>query len=102
MEENKINKLFKRIINATEDTDWKDIILDICEICDEPNSPFSLNAKKGFTYWSWVIFGTQCGKCGDEKAYYWLNEYAKAWINKRPLPEFHEGCFIGNCDGRPT
>lgn len=95
-----ITDLFYRFVHATEDTDWKEIIMDLCEICDRENSPFSLNAKKGIMYWSWIIFGTQCNKCHDRKAYYWLLDYAKAWLNKGPLPQFYEGCFIGDCDGK--
>ena len=31
----------------------------------------------------------------DKKAYFWLVDFARAWINKGSLPEFHEDCFIG-------
>ena len=96
-----INDLFYRYINANEDTDWKEIIFNLCNICDKENSPFSKNAKKGITYWSWMVFGTQCNKCNDKKAFYWLHDFAKAWLNNNSyLPEFDESCFVGNCDGK--
>ena len=78
---------------------WKEIVLELAESAHMLDSPFTPNAKRGFSYMSAVVICTQCRKCGDTKAFRWLDAFARAWIDRTHLPLFDEGCWIEECDG---
>lgn len=74
--------------------DWKETVLNLMEIADSDESPFSLDAKFGFFYMSNVVFYIVCRKCYDRKAYDWLDNFAKAWLEGSKLPEFPRYCWV--------
>jgi hypothetical protein len=77
---------------------WKSIMIDLYDICCEEECPFSADASFGFRYLYETIYFTICKKCGDEKAYIWLKEYASCWLmGLTDFPPFPRECYYGRC-----
>jgi hypothetical protein len=90
----KLRTLFEKWLKP--DRNWKDIILHIQDETDE--SDLTANAKSGISYLACVVFCSMCSKCNDEKAFSWMDRFAKAYLYNEPyLPLFSEGCWKEDC-----
>lgn len=91
-----IHKIFEKISSDPHKypSEWKHCVMDLQEISNSIDNPFDINAREGFNYLGQVVYTTICDKCHDEKAFVWLKEFAKAWIDSDKLPKFPTSCFF--------
>ena len=81
------------------DHGWKSMMIDLYDLCYAKGCPFSDDACFGFRYLQETIYFTICKKCGDEKAFSWLNEYARRWLEgSTDFPPFPRECYYGKCE----
>lgn len=92
----KLYEIFEKI-NSDPDkypSSWKNYVMTLQEISNSIDNPFDKNAREGFNYLAEVIYHTVCDKCHDEKAFIWLKQFAKAWLDSTELPKFSSLCFF--------
>lgn len=91
-----LQQIFEEIISDPHKypSNWKHNVLDLQTISNSRDNPFTENARGGFNYLGQVVFCRICDKCGDEKAFVWLKEFAKAWLDAVELPTFPTSCFF--------
>ncbi len=91
-----ICELFEKISSDPHKypSDWKHSVMYLQTISNSRDTPFTNDAREGFNYLGEVVFNTICDKCHDEKAFIWLKEFAKAWIDNTELPKFPTLCFF--------
>jgi hypothetical protein len=92
-------KLYEIFEKISSDTDkypscWKYCVMDLQEISNSIDTSFDKNAREGFNYLGQVVYTTVCDKCHDEKAFIWLKQFAKAWLDSTELPKFPTLCFF--------
>lgn len=94
--EKQIKYIFETYLRRPDDYDngWKGICLDLQIISFNNPGLFSKNAACGFDYMSEVAYHTICIKCGDDKGFKWLEDFAKAWLAKTELPIFPHSCWF--------
>lgn len=92
----RVRKSFEKCISDPDKypSGWKHIVMDLQMISNSSCSPFTDDAKSGFNYLGEVVYNTICDKCHDEKAFVWLKEFAKAWLDSTALPKFPMLCFF--------
>lgn len=79
-----------------------DVCADFDVLCADRECPFSDNSRSGFNYMCLTLFGVQCKSCQDRKAFQWMDDFTACWLYGKPIPEFDEACWLGQCDGRVT
>lgn len=92
----KLYEIFEKISSDPDKypSGWKHIVMNLQEISNSTNSPFDQNAREGFNYLGSVVYHTVCDKCHDEKAFVWLKQFAKSWLDTTELPKFPTSCFF--------
>lgn len=96
MEHDRVKELFESY-NGYEISNWKHIVMELAHIANTTNI-FTINARSGFGYLNAVVYNEMCRKCHDEKAFQWLMNFSKAWLNRESLPLFNGRCWTEECE----
>lgn len=95
----KLKTLFEIYLADPEDYDWKEIILDLYDLAYEDHTLFSNDALHGLSYMCEVVHHQVCKKCGDNKGFVWLKEYATKWLaGSDNLPLWPASCMFSEED----
>lgn len=93
---NRIDSLFYDYLN-NKDANWKHIVSELYSLT-EKTIILSQNARNGLYYLNGVIYNQLCSKCDDTKAFKWLANFSKAWLEKKELPLFDKSCWEESCE----